>query len=133
MVPRAKAVIQLFMNGGPSQVDLLDPKPALLKYAGQPPSRDLASEIRAVREAGGLMPSPFKFDKHGESGIEVSEIMPHLAKRVDDLAVIRSMFTTHMAHEASLFIMQSGRMFPGRPSLGHCLQHPRGWHLPRRY
>ena len=116
--PKAKSVIQLFMNGGPSQVDLLDPKPALLKYAGQPPSRDLTSEIRAVREAGGLMPSPFKFDKHGESGIEVSEVMPHLAKRVDDLAVIRSMFTTHMAHEAALFIMQSGRMFPGLPTLG---------------
>ena len=63
--PKAKSIIQLFMNGGPSQVDLLDPKPALEKYAGQSPSRDLISEIRAVREAGGLMPSPFKFSKHG--------------------------------------------------------------------
>ena len=116
--PRAKSVIHLFMNGGPSQVDLFDPKPALQKFAGQPPSRDLASEIRAVREAGGLMPSPFRFSKHGESGIELSELLPHLATRVDDIAIIRSMFTTHIAHEASLFIMQSGRMFPGRPSLG---------------
>ena len=116
--PRATAVIQLFMNGGPSQVDLLDPKPALEKFAGQPPSRDLASEIRAVREAGGLMPSPFKFTKQGESGIEVSEVMPHLAKQVDDITVIRSMFTPHIAHESSLFTMHSGRMFPGRPSLG---------------
>ena len=64
------------------------------------------------------MPSPFPFAKHGESGIDVSAVMPHLAKRVDDLAVIRSMFTTHIAHEASLFIMHSGRLFPGRPSLG---------------
>ena len=116
--PRAKSVIQLFMNGGPSQVDLLDPKPALEKFAGQLPSRDLASEIRAVREAGGLMPSPFKFAKHGKSGIEISEIMPHLASQVDNITVIRSMFTTHMAHESSLFIMHSGRMFSGRPSLG---------------
>lgn len=116
--PRATSVIQLFMNGGPSQVDLLDPKPALEKFAGQPPSRDLASEIRAVREAGGLMPSPFKFTKGGESGIEVSEVMPHLAKQVDDITVIRSMFTPHIAHESSLFVMHSGRMFPGRPSLG---------------
>ena len=116
--PRATSVIQLFMNGGPSQVDLLDPKPALEKFAGQPPSRDLASEIRAVREAGGLMPSPFKFAKHGESGIEVSEVMPHLAEQVDDITVIRSMFTPHIAHESSLFTMHSGRMFPGRPSLG---------------
>ena len=97
--PKATAVIQLFMNGGPSQVDLLDPKPALEKFAGQPPGRDLASEVRAVREAGGLMPSPFKFAKQGESGIEVSEVMPHLAGQVDDIAVIRSMFTPHIAHE----------------------------------
>ena len=116
--PKATSVIQLFMNGGPSQVDLFDPKPALTKYAGRPPGRDLASEVRAVRETGGLMPSPFPFAKHGESGIDVSDVMPHIAKRVDDLAVIRSMFTTHIAHEASLFIMHSGRLFPGRPSLG---------------
>src|SRR2546426_3301182 len=61
---RAKSVIQLFMTGGPSQVDLFDPKPMLEKFAGQAPSRDLASEIRAVREAGGLLPSPFKFTRH---------------------------------------------------------------------
>ena len=64
------------------------------------------------------MPSPFKFTKQGESGIEVSEVMPHLAKQVDDITVIRSMFTPHIAHESSLFVMHSGRMFPGRPSLG---------------
>jgi hypothetical protein len=106
------------MNGGPSQVDLFDHKPALEKYAGQPPGRDLASEIRAVREAGGLMPSPFQFRKHGQSGIEVSELLPHTARHVDDMAIVRSMYTTHLAHEAALFIMHSGRMLPGRPSLG---------------
>ena len=116
--PKAKSVIQLFMNGGPSQVDLFDHKPALEKYAGQPPSRDLASEVRAVREAGGLMPSPFKFAKHGESGIELSEILPHLSQHVDDIALIRSMWSPHIAHEASLFLMHTGRIFPGRPTLG---------------
>src|SRR5581483_5161436 len=116
--PRAKSVIQLFMNGGPSQVDLFDYKPALEKFAGQPPSRDLASIVRAVRETGGLMPSPYKFTKHGKSGIEVSEILPHLAECVDDMAVIRSMFTTHLAHEAALFLMHGGRILPTRPSLG---------------
>src|SRR5579862_1225697 len=116
--PRAKAIIQLFMNGGPSQVDLFDPKPALTKFAGQPPSRDLASEVRAVRETGGLMPSPYKFSKHGQSGIEVSEILPHLSTCVDDMAVIRSMFTTHLAHEAALFLMHGGRILGTRPSLG---------------
>ncbi len=115
---KAKSVIQLFMNGGPSQMDLLDPKPALEKYAGQAPGRDLASQIRQVREAGGMMPSPFKFQKYGQSGLEVSELLPHLAKHVDDLAVIRSMFTTHIAHDFALFIMHTGRMLPGRPTLG---------------
>jgi hypothetical protein len=117
-VPRAKSVIQLFMNGGPSQVDLFDPKPALEKYAGQPPSRDFASEIRAVRETGGLMPSTYKFAKHGQSGVEISEALPHLATCVDDITIVRSMFTTHLAHEAALYLMHGGRIFPSRPSLG---------------
>lgn len=116
--PRAKSVIQLFMNGGPSQVDLFDHKPALAKYAGQPPSRDLAAEVRAVRETGGLMPSPYKFAKHGQSGIELSEMLPHLATVVDEISVVRSMYTTHLAHEAALFLMHGGRILPTRPSLG---------------
>ncbi len=115
---KAKAVIQLFMNGGPSHVDLFDPKPALEKFAGQPPGRDLASQIRAVREAGGMMPSPFRFAKHGQSGIEISELLPHLAQCVDDIAVVRSMYTTHIAHEFALHIMHTGRMLVGRPTLG---------------
>jgi hypothetical protein len=115
---RAKSVIQLFMHGGPSHVDLFDPKPALQKFAGQPPSRDLASEIRAVREAGGLMPSPFKFARYGQSGIELSELFPHLARQADDIAVIRSMFTTHISHNFALYIMHTGRMLAGRPTLG---------------
>src|SRR5260370_8107056 len=75
--PKAKAVIQLFMNGGPSQVDLFDYKPALEKHAGQPPSRDLAAEVRAVREAAGLRPSPFQFSKHVQASIHVSVLLPH--------------------------------------------------------
>jgi hypothetical protein len=123
---KAKSVIQLFMNGGPSQVDLFDYKVGLEKHAGQPPGRDLASEIRAVREAGGLMPSPFKFAKHGQSGIEVSELLPHTARHVDDMAIVRSMYTTHLAHEAALFIIHSGRMLPGRPSLGAWISYGLG-------
>jgi hypothetical protein len=124
--PRAKSVIQLFMNGGPSQVDLFDYKPALAKYAGQPPSRDLASEVRAVRDTGGLMPSPFQFSKHGQSGIELSEMLPHLAKVVDNICVVRSMFTTHLAHEAALFLMHGGRILPTRPSLGSWITYGLG-------
>ena len=116
--PKAKSVIHLFMNGGPSQVDLFDPKPMLEKYSGQPAGRDLANDIEFTDEARGLMPSPFRFAKHGESGIEISEILPHLSQQVDDIALIRSMFTINFNHEPAIFIMQSGRMLAGRPSLG---------------
>lgn len=116
--PKAKSVIHFFMNGGPSQVDLFDPKPALLKYAGQPPGRDIANDIEFINEAGGFMPSPYKFAKHGQSGIELSEILPHLSEHVDDIALIRSMFTTHFNHEPAIFIMQGGRQLTDRPSIG---------------
>ncbi len=116
--PKATSVIQFFMNGGPSQVDLFDPKPALERYAGKPPGRDLASTIEFINEAGGFMPSPFKFKRHGRSGLQMSNMLPHLAKQADDIAVIRSMFTTHFNHEPSIFLMQSGRAFSNRPSLG---------------
>src|SRR5437899_52967 len=88
--PRAKAVIQLFMHGGPSHVDLLDPKPMLDKYDGKPPPAEVADDEKIT---GHLLKSPYKFAKHGESGIELSETMPFLARHVDRLAVIRSMFT----------------------------------------
>lgn len=116
--PKAKSVIQFFMNGGPSQVDLFDPKPALQKYAGQAPGRDLANDIEFINEAGGFMPSPFKFAKHGESGLEISEMLPHLSEHTDDIALIRSMFSTHFNHEPAIFIMQGGRQFTDRPAIG---------------
>lgn len=116
--PKAKSVIQLFMNGGPSQLDLFDYKPALEKYAGQPPGRDLASEVRAVRETGGLMPSPYKFSQHGQSGMYVSELLPHTARVTDDITVIRSMYTTHLAHEAALCLIHGGRILSTRPTIG---------------
>ena len=116
--PKAKSVIQFFMNGGPSQVDLFDPKPALAKYEGQPPGRDLANDIEFINEAGGFMPSPYRFSKRGQSGVEISEILPHLSGHVDDIAFIRSMFTTHFNHEPAIFIMQGGRQFSNRPTIG---------------
>ena len=117
--PRAKAVIQLFMSGGPSQMDLFDPKPLLEKHAGEPPPPSaLDSQQRLNRVAGSLMPTKFKFDKYGKSGIEVSELLPHLATRVDDMAVVRAMYTTHSNHEPAIFLMHTGRLLPGRPTLG---------------
>ena len=116
--PKAKAVIQLFMNGGPSQVDLFDPKPLLSKYAGKVPSRDLTTDVVTPTENTGILPSPYKFSKHGQSGLEISELLPHTAQCVDDIALIRSMYTETRNHEPALFMMQSGRIIMGRPSMG---------------
>ena len=116
--PRAKSVIHLFMNGGPSQIDLLDPKPELKKYEGKQAPRDILSKIEFADEVGGLLPSPFEFKRHGECGMEVSELLPHFASVVDDVTLIRSMWGESFNHEPSLFLMHSGRTIPGRPSLG---------------
>jgi hypothetical protein len=86
--PRAKAVIQLFMHGGPSHVDLFDPKPMLEKYDGQPPPAEVADDEKLT---GNLLKSPYKFARHGQSGLELSETLPGLARHVDDIAIIRSM------------------------------------------
>ena len=116
--PKARSVIHLFMNGGPSQMDLFDPKPMLDKHHGQSYSDKIAGELEFVKDAGALMRSPFKFTQHGECGAPVSEVMPHLAGVVDDLAFIRSMHTTNLTHEPAVYLIQSGKMGPGRPTLG---------------
>ncbi len=116
--PRAKSVIHLFMNGGPSQVDLFDPKPELKKYEGKQAPRDILTKIEFADEVGGLLPSPFEFKRHGECSMEVSELLPHFAGVVDDVTMIRSMWGESFNHEPSLFLMHSGRRMPGRPSLG---------------
>jgi len=117
--PRAKAVIHLVMQGGPSQVDLFDPKPTLQKNPGQPLSKDRLDDTDLEPDQmGGLLPSPFRFARHGESGTWLSELLPHLATEVDRIAVIRSMFTTHPNHEPALYKLQSGRLQPGHPCMG---------------
>src|SRR5581483_10413149 len=99
---RAKHVIHLFMNGGPSQVDTFDPKPSLEKYAGQ----NLPTEnLRTERKTGAAYPSPFKFQKYGQSGIEVSELFNRVAESIDEIAVIRSMHADVPNHEPSLMLM----------------------------
>jgi hypothetical protein len=116
--PKAKAVIQLFMNGGPSQMDLFDPKPALDRHHGEAMFDKIAGEVENARDAGSLMRSSFKFARHGECGMSVSNALPHLAKQVDDIALIRSLFTTNLTHEPAIYLIQSGKTGPGRPSLG---------------
>ncbi|MBX9680425.1 MAG: DUF1501 domain-containing protein [Gemmataceae bacterium] len=112
---KAKRVIHLFMNGGPSHVDTFDPKPLLQRYAGQTLPRE---NLRTERRTGAAFPSPFKFRKHGQSGIEISELYPHLARCADDLCVIRSMHADVPNHEPSLLLMNCGEARQVRPSLG---------------
>jgi hypothetical protein len=121
--PRAKHVIFLFLNGGPSQVDTFDPKPMLTKFHGKPmPQANLKTE----RKTGNLLASPFAFKRHGQSGIEVSEIFSKVGECIDDVCVIRSMHTDRPNHEPSLFMMNTGTTLPGRPSMGSWLTYGLG-------
>ncbi len=111
---KARRVIHLFMNGGPSQVDTFDPKPALTKYHGKPLPLDLKTE----RKTGAALGSPFKFQKYGRSGIEVSELFKNTAQSIDDICVIRSMHADVPNHEPSLMLMNCGDARQIRPSMG---------------
>jgi hypothetical protein len=114
----AKHVIHVFLNGGMSQVDTFDPKPELTRRGGQMlPYENLQTE----RQTGVALPSPFKFKHHGESGIPVSEIFPHLSQCVDEMAVIRSMYAELPNHEKSLMLMNTGDQRLVRPSFGSWL------------
>ena len=121
--PRARRVIQLFMNGGPYQADLFDPKPLLAKYAGQRPE---AVKLRTERQTSGLMPSPFRFRRHGESGLEISELLPHLSQHADRLCVIRSIHTDNPNHGPALLQMNNGTISPTVPSMGSWLSYGLG-------
>ena len=116
--PRADSVIQLFMNGGPSQMDLFDPKEQLDKNHGKSYFAEIAGEVENPNAAGALMRSWFKFRRRGQCGMWVSDALPHTATCVDDIALIRSMHTTNLTHEPALFKIHSGREMPGMPSLG---------------
>ena len=116
--PQAKAVIHLFMNGGPSQVDLFDPKPELARLAGSAPPRDILNKIEFADQVGGLLPSPYKFKRRGRCGMELSELLPHLGEVADDITLVRSMYGEHFNHEPAIYLMHSGRTLPNRPSLG---------------
>jgi hypothetical protein len=115
---RAKQVICLFQNGGPSQMDLFDPKPMLTKYDGKPfPGGKV--ETLSLAAAGNLLASPYKFLPSGESGIELSELLPHTAKIADEMTLIRSMSTESVCHEIALRLAHSGNaVAAGRPTLG---------------
>ena len=113
--PRAKRVIQLFMNGGPFGPDFLDPKPALAKFEGQRPD---SANLRTERKTAGLMPSPFQYTPAGESGVPVSELLPHFSKCIDDVCVLRSVHTDNPNHGPALQLINNGTIVPTRPSMG---------------
>ncbi|NBR06812.1 MAG: DUF1501 domain-containing protein [Planctomycetes bacterium] len=114
-LPKAKHVVHLFMNGGPSQVDTFDPKPLLDKYHGKALPE---TNLRTERKTGAAMRSPFKFKKHGQSRIEVSELFENTAMHVDDMCIIRSMHADVPNHEPSLMLMNCGDGRLPRPSFG---------------
>ena len=115
---KAKRVILLFQNGGPSHMDLFDPKPELSKRHGEKPSSEFMKTIDAKRMGAGWMGSPYQFAKHGNSGMEISELLPNLAPHVDNIALIRSMVTVHNNHEQAIWNFNTGTIQPGRPSMG---------------
>jgi hypothetical protein len=116
-------VIQLFMHGGPSHLDLLDPKPMLDRYDGQAPPPEVADDERIT---GNLLKSGFRFRRHGQSGVEFSEVLSHTARHADKIAVIRSMFTEHRNHEQTCWMMHTGPILAGRPSIGSWVAYALG-------
>lgn len=121
---KAKAVICLFQHGGPSQVDLFDAKPELTKRHGEAYPGEL--EVHFDKQQGKLLASPFKFSRHGDSGIELSELLPHTAQIADDLTLVRSMTTESVDHEAALRLIHTGKIQAGRPVLGSWVTYALG-------
>jgi hypothetical protein len=121
---KAKAIIQLVQNGGPSQMDLFDPKPELTKRAGQPHPDGV--EIHQPGNQNLLLGTPFEFRKHGQSGMDVSEALPHTATIVDDLCFVRSMHTEHNNHLEGLNMLLTCKIFPGRPVMGAWITYALG-------
>lgn len=122
---RAKAVIQLFQHGGPSHMDLLDPKPELNRRDGQP-MPDYFTDLVKISSHGNLLGSPFRFQPAGQCGVEYSELLPHTAACADDIVVVRSMFAEHNNHEQALWQMHTGRIVSGRPSIGSWVNYALG-------
>lgn len=121
--PKAKRVIYLFQSGGPSQIDLFDPKPELVRRNGQEiPAEAIAGQrlttMTAEQSAKPIVGSPWKFERCGQSGLEISELLPRLKTVADDICLIRSLHTEAVNHDPGITLMQTGHQQPGRPSLG---------------
>jgi len=123
--PRARAMISLFMQGGPSQIDLFDPKPEMAKYDGQSFPGTIKYD-NAAQASSKVLHSPWKFAKHGQCGMDVSELLPYFGEIVDDVTLIRSMHTGVNNHGQSIFALNTGRTQHGRPALGSWLTYGLG-------
>jgi len=115
--PRARAMISLFMQGGPSHMDLFDPKPALARLDGQPFPGQVKYD-NAAQASSKVLGSPWKFTRHGQSGVEVSELLPHTAGVIDDICLVRGMHTDVNNHVQSIHALNTGRIVSGHPVLG---------------
>jgi hypothetical protein len=125
---KARAVIHLFMNGGPSQMDLFDPKPALDRHHGEAHFEKIAAEVENPNAAGALMRSPFRFARHGRAGMWVSDALPQLSRHVDEIALVLSMHTTSLTHEPAVYAIHTGKLIPGAPTLGSWVTYGLGTH-----
>ncbi len=123
--PRARAMISLFMQGGPSHIDLLDPKPVMTRYDGRPYPGVIKYDNPAQASAK-VLASPWRFRKHGQAGLEISELLPHLAAVADDITIVRSMRTAVNNHVQSINALNSSRILAGRPVLGSWLSYGLG-------
>lgn len=129
--PTAKRVIYFFMSGAPSQLDLFDPKPKLVEMTGKELPKSVRGEQRITGMTSGqkqllCVGSPYKFAKHGKCGTEISELLPHTAKIVDDIAIIRSMHTDPINHDPAVTFIGTGNQQPGRPTMGSWVSYGLG-------
>lgn len=126
--PKAKSVIFLFMAGAPSQLDLFDNKPKLVEYDGKPCPEELIKGERFafIKGVPNLLGSPHSFQRHGQSGAEISNLLPNISGIVDDIAIIKSMNTTQFNHAPAQIFMNTGHQIPGRPSIGSWLTYGLG-------
>jgi hypothetical protein len=123
--PRAKSVILMMQNGGPSQMDLFDLKPELQKHDGMQHSIKVEM-FQTGSEQNKLLASPFKFHRYGQCGLEMSEVIPHTGSVADDLCLVRSMHTGHNNHTEALVMFMTGKVFQGRPAIGSWISYALG-------
>ena len=121
---QARAIVHFMQNGGPSQMDLFDPKPQLQKRDGQGTPESV--EIYQKGNSDKLLASPFRFQRRGRCGMELAEVLPHLGAVADDIALVRSMYTEHNNHTEALVMMSTGKLFQGRPAFGAWISYALG-------